>query len=93
MLKQRIIWRSRILPLLVWGSSAPGQVYEKLLDFEDHVRVGGDELEWLWTHGFEGTTAYCVVRGSESRLRSAGRRGDIANQEQLLDLLTEGQQD
>ena len=27
------------------------------------------------------------------RLRSAGRRGDIANQEQLLDLLTEGEQE
>ena len=27
------------------------------------------------------------------RLRSAGRRGDVANQEQLLDLLTEGEQE
>ncbi len=48
-----------------FASLAPGQAYEKLLDFRTQIRFGS-QYDLLDAHCFEGTTGYFIVRGIET---------------------------
>ena len=64
MFRQYVTWCSCVLLSLVLSSTAVGQAYEVLVDFDDiHVATPPWPLPMLGVHTLEGDTAYCIVRG------------------------------